>query len=556
MNQALLAGRADLRVAVLPARAAYLVKAGDQQAARTAVWEASSRWAGVTEPIIPVRADGRIDAWWQQVVDLSNVDGLVNVNLPSELAESAKTRFGLPVVDVAEIDRSGVTRCSVHPGFVGEGGPEESESLWVMAGDRGGWWQRFAVGDYHPDHHDDLRVLPVTRLVESADVVEACSAQIQETSWLDYGARHFRAYSTSTQRRDQDLLAPAPVILWFTKRNNLRDCISFWNLRALRTFRIARSSMVLLPVVPEADWGRLARQIATRLRRRDDVKPDVVLCSHSVEDAALDAIADRLGLVPSSVPPYSRWTDPRPPLRQAPYTYRIDMDARQFVDHKRRYGARTTTSVQVYDQTAEVEFDSPVKFNGPGELLIRLRSDLFDGLPRHPVVAEQIDEDAIWRDDSLQVCAGAANSYRFDIHVPSLREAVWRLLREGCAQPSLSDKGRMAERLLELGGYDVLLKSHVRRTIEALRTRRSSEVAAKLARKSFCGDHSDRRVPPFGSPSPFSSSVARRWIASSVSSSRTRLRRATSSACSAVLMPGSTPHRYAPGGATCRSTGR
>ena len=100
MKQEAPIGRADVRVAALPARAAYLVRAGDRQGVVVAVREASTRWAGVTEPIVPVRANGRIDRCWAQVVELSNVDGLVNVDVPSALADSAAARLGLPVVDI------------------------------------------------------------------------------------------------------------------------------------------------------------------------------------------------------------------------------------------------------------------------------------------------------------------------------------------------------------------------------------------------------------------------------------------------------------------------
>ena len=73
------------------------------------------------------------------------------------------------------------------------------------------------------------------------------------------------------------------------------------------------------------------------------------------------------------------------------------------------------------------------------------------------------------------------------------------------------------------------------------RHRQPQQSARPLDGKSFRGHHADGREHPCGSTVPLPSSVARRPIASSVSSSRTRLRTAVSSACSAVLMAGSTP---------------
>ncbi len=57
----------------------------------------------------------------------------------------------------------------------------------------------------------------------------------------------------------------------------------------------------------------------------------------------------------------------------------------------------------------------------------------------------------------------------------------------------------------------------------------------------FCGDHADRRVPPFGLAPSFRSSAGRRWMANSVSSSVIRGRAVTSSERSFVVRPDSSP---------------
>ncbi len=83
-----------------------------------------------------------------------------------------------------------------------------------------------------------------------------------------------------------------------------------------------------------------------------------------------------------------------------------------------------------------------------------------------------------------------------------------------------------------------------RRTIQPLivpRYRDAQNSASDIDRKSFGGDYFDRRIRPFGSDFSFNSSVARRWIASSVSSSRIRRFAAASSACSGVVTPASRP---------------
>jgi hypothetical protein len=50
----------------------------------------------MTEPIIPVRAGGEIDAWWQQVASLARADGAVNVDADPEEARAMAEKLRLP----------------------------------------------------------------------------------------------------------------------------------------------------------------------------------------------------------------------------------------------------------------------------------------------------------------------------------------------------------------------------------------------------------------------------------------------------------------------------
>ena len=197
----------------------------------------------------------------------------------------------------------------------------------------------------------------------------------------------------------------------------------------------------------------------------------------------MDELGASLGLVRSSVEPYLRWTFPGPPpLQQRPYTYRQDIDPREYVVFERDYGKTASTTVQVYRKDTRIEFDSPVRFSGPGKVLLRVGSDLFAGLPRRPVTAAMVHNNATWSSDKLQISEFAQDRYQLDVRVPLLHDAAWKLLRDGCASAKLSDKGRMARRLLELGGYQVLLERDVRRAIDALKTQRSKDLTALLER--------------------------------------------------------------------------
>lgn len=69
--------------------------------------EASTRWAGVTEPIVPVSAEGRVEDSAQRMVAQARVDGLVNVDLTESKAASAASDLSLPWVPLSQIDSTG-----------------------------------------------------------------------------------------------------------------------------------------------------------------------------------------------------------------------------------------------------------------------------------------------------------------------------------------------------------------------------------------------------------------------------------------------------------------
>lgn len=102
-----------------PARAVYLINEGSVSGLRRAVQEACSRWAGMTEPIVPVRPDGGVDAWWVQVAQLSKADQVVNVDVANQQAATAAQQLDLKLLQLTDIDsRTSITQFTCHPGAV------------------------------------------------------------------------------------------------------------------------------------------------------------------------------------------------------------------------------------------------------------------------------------------------------------------------------------------------------------------------------------------------------------------------------------------------------
>ena len=466
-------GQSTFGVRVLPARAGYLTRPDDTCGVVEAIREASTRWAGFSEPIIPVPASGAVDGWWLQTLETAEVDGLVNVNIDPDVAATFAKTLSLPVVDLADIDKSGRTQFSTHPANLYQTRPEFSGQAAVLSRADGALWEKTAAGDLTAEQKADCEgaSIPVWR-PETADLIGR--AQLDETCWLDVGAAHF------AEHRIVGGPFAAPTIIWVTEPDSVEDCVYFWNLRALRSRRLRPAPMLLVPTEQIFHWTGFADALAYRLARPEDIEPDVVLSSLSVEPDQLDEVAGLLGLIESTEPLRGNMPFPPLPLKRAPFTYRRDIPARRYFHSPRRYGATTRTLVQVYRDSTVVEVDSPVQFTGGGRVLVRLSSSAFDDLPKRPTTASLVMKDASWSEDELEYATYAQNRYRLELRVPTLPEATWALLKNQNAQARLSDKGQLASRLNELGAVEVLLHDSVIKVIDLLRTPRSTSLLRDL----------------------------------------------------------------------------
>jgi len=72
-----------------------------------------------------------------------------------------------------------------------------------------------------------------------------------------------------------------------TQPGSFRDCVYFWNLRALRPLRFGNQPMLLFPAGQAQHWLHFPDQLAHVLERPDEFAPDVALCSFSVPEPEL-----------------------------------------------------------------------------------------------------------------------------------------------------------------------------------------------------------------------------------------------------------------------------
>ena len=468
-------GQYPLDVTIVPARAVYLVREDSRDGFRRAVQEASTRWGGMTEPIVPVQEDGTVEDWARTVVELARVDGAVNVDLPEGQARTVAATLGLECVGIEHIDRWGITATTCHPSWVGAATPP-GQSL-VIAGPPGELWQAVAAGDLSAEHlaSIDHSVLPIRPGSGPDDVGRAqlSGATLLRRTLVSFG-----------ETIGSQAPMPTSTVVWVTEPDDLRDCWDFWNARALAPVRFGPMPMILLPHNQIQHWLQFDTQFEHVLRRPAEFAPDVLLTSTNVPDAALDEIASLLHLERTDDDILSGHSSSAA-IRTTPFTYRVVPNLWPLVGFRRVYGVSTQVDIHVFDSGTTARFASPVAFRA-GSTLMRFGGVPFRGLPRRPVIAKLVDQNAIWREDAIQIGTIAMEQYAFPLHIPSLQQATHVLLADATTRFESSQKGRIASGIQRSIDLTVLRNRNLFAVIRQLTTRRKDKFIAEVV-KQFKG---------------------------------------------------------------------
>ncbi|MGH3627866.1 MAG: hypothetical protein ACRDRL_10565 [Sciscionella sp.] len=468
-------GQYPLDVTVVPARAVYLVREDSRDGFRRAVQEASTRWAGMTEPIVPVQEDGTVEDWARHVVKLARVDGAVDVDLPDEQARTVAAALGLDCVRIQDIDRWGITATTCHPSRVGPPTPP-GQSL-VIAGPPGELWQVVAAGDLPAEHLADMDrgVLSVRPGTGPDDVARA---QLNDTTLLR------RTLASFGETIGSQAPLPTSTVLWVTEPDDLRDCWDFWNARALAPVRFGVMPMILLPRNEVQHWLKFDTQFEHILRRRAEFNPDVLLTSTNVPDTDLDQIASLLHLERTD-DNIRRGLNFSAAIRTPPFTYRIVPNVGPLVSFTRVYGVSTQVDIHVFDSSTTTRFASPVTFRG-GSTLMRFGGVPFRDLPRRSVIAKLVDQNASWREDAIQIGMMAMEQYAFQLHIPSLQRATYALLADATIRYEPSQKGRIATGIQRSIDLAALRQPNLFKVVRQLTTRRKDKFITEV-KKQFKG---------------------------------------------------------------------
>ncbi|MFJ7907042.1 hypothetical protein [Kitasatospora sp. NPDC096204] len=459
-------GQSVMEATLLPSRVAYLIATGDTEGFRQAVAEASSRWGGLTEPIVEISDTNGPTPDHLAVVNAAKVEAVVNVSASTKAAERIADGLGLPCVPLSNISQHPASSYTVDPAEIAR---IEARQAPVVAMPGAPLWQvtsagcrpANAVGYARPGYGDD----------------DFGRLQLWGATWLQSTMDQFGEYRSA-------MTGYAPTVVWVTGPDDLTDCLAFWNTRALCPPDTLVMPMLLLPGEDRAieNWLNFPDQFEGFLSRPDCFTPDVILTSRNVPLARLNEIATLLRLQPSTTPVEIGAKIPAPPTRTAPYSYRVK-DPSDWVRADRDYGLVTTFDAQVFTGRAmTLRVPAPVQFSsGSGSALLRFWGKPLDGLPARDCVAQLVDPHASWRGRAIQLAApGVRHQLVFPVTVPTLQQATERILNDVTKSHQLSLPGRLGQALADRADINALLEPGVYEAAVELTTPRTKQLTKAL----------------------------------------------------------------------------
>lgn len=455
---------------VLPNRVAYFIPGESTDSFRRAVREASTRWAGVLEPIIPVTPTGRIAPRDAEFLERLDPNVAVAVDLSTRASSGVSKQCEMPVVPISGLDH--LPSASVHPLNVGKltSGAQltlpSSEAVWEVA----------AAGDLSDASEADWDSSDATvHRARTAD--EVGRAQLDGSTVLEFGARHFGENLSGGGQQ-------GPLLIHVMEPGSVKDAALFWNLRAI-SFSPFHANPILLPSDTDS-WVGFQEQIAAFVRANASSKPAVTILSVSLSQDQRRDVARALGF---RIERSTKWTLSASGHAAAewlsPITASVDADPRQWLFQPRRFGQRSHTTAEITaNQSTTLTFASPVPFHGGGIVRARI-GGLTDSLvPQRPAVAQLFMDSATWRHGMLEFLTHPSSEYRYDLRVPLPDEILHAATG---IQYETSEKGRYALALQQLVDPSELLRPGVFEVIHALTTPRSKQMRQTLERAKAGG---------------------------------------------------------------------
>jgi hypothetical protein len=428
---------------VRPIRAGYLVPYSSPERLRLAVAEASSRWGGMLEPILPVAKNGVITPGWLEVARLLDPDYWVDfTGFDPSVLERMRVRLGAPWLMPGE--QAPDSWSSMH--LIGAYAPERIGALAVFLKDEPALRDDAALGMIEPDERPEWQRRGARITIES-DL--ACS-QAQLFDQTPAGATLHQCWELSAEG---PFFLGTPGVLWIGRSDTWRDALEFWNTRALT--RGAWGSGPVAIVTPDvATNPTFVETLTTAIgRMQASYEPDLFVWSSSLAQPQLVDVVGQMGLAITESGHLTQH------LRGGPRTRDLDQEPIQvavgkppILRGKRTVGTRATSLVQIVRPRTMFHLDSPVSFNGETRGHVKVRFSGFQALegPQREHVAKIFEPHATWGGGGLEIEVDATSRYEIALNIPTRLDVLEAAVADRGITISISDKGKLARGVMGL----------------------------------------------------------------------------------------------------------
>ncbi|QMU68348.1 hypothetical protein [Streptacidiphilus sp. P02-A3a] len=459
-------GPLTMQAAVLPSRAVYLIAKGSRSGFIRAVQEATGRWGGMTEPIVPVATDGSVNHRLIRMLAFADAQAAVNIDIDPVVAQKAAEALGLPLLSLDQA----ASMATCPPSAV-----RTPRQLPMQMG-RG-----LRLADLQPQYVHAAADQPLWHIAAlgcpaEASLLVSRPAIGGDDVWRTQLGRSALLCLTTEQLGEYHRLQPAEAcaVAWITDPESLDDSLAFWNVRALSPLDSLAFPLVLF-TSDVLYWQQAAGQLGSFISRSGH--SNVAIVSRSLMPEQLDELAGAMDLVPAGTVP----SGDAPEGPGHALTYRTDLDPAEWVRHERSYGMLADFDVHVLSgRPTLMRVPSPVVFQEHGGTLLRIFGEPLDGLPQRKEVAELVGLQAEWRSRGLQVAVSAGPYWSFELNFPTLLDATRALLKATASSYALSQPGRLATALQGQADMRLLLDPGVYECADTLTTPRSQKLRREL----------------------------------------------------------------------------
>jgi hypothetical protein len=456
---------------IRPIRFAYIIHRGSGDDFARAVSEASSRWGGMQELILPATDEGALVQGYQALLDLAPVDQFVAAGT---FSPDAMTRLGQELGGaVTPILHVGTGTDGIHQlcAFSDEeiralhaSVSREDASVGIMA----------AAGVLPPPE------LPGWRKV---------GAIVNPTStWIDLAADQLRektVISTTVKECSEQTLSGYPgaiTLVWLADPTSLEDAVRYWNTRAVSP-RLWPSHMCLVPPATARTPNFRSLLEAAVASISVPVTPEVFIYSLSVPVEERHAVAAAIGLTHQEGFELRRQLNRFGGDSNRTITYKATVDPLQIQGGLRVVGKRSTTLIQLDRKETIVRAESPIAFNPRfnGAVRARISGPSQLNLPAGQSVARLFQDHGVEVRGFLEVTTNTVATYEFRIRIPEPAAVLQASLQDRRVHMGPSDKGQLASGVLRLVGNPQILRGATAvRVVNALTTHRLASDVRKL----------------------------------------------------------------------------